>query len=124
VAPRSNPVKSDDPVVQLAASIFDSSHSISTSYSSPSAAATTTSTALGALQQELGKLQAHRVIELERLKTATQRPPANLLMRERNLPESEASEGGKLELSLRNRCGPRARRCICSCECHDIVAGV
>jgi hypothetical protein len=105
-APRSNPVKSDDPVVQLAASIYDSSHSMS---SSPSAAAATSS-ALGALHQELGKLQAHRVLELERLKAATQRPPANLLMRERNLPESEASEGGKLELSLRNRCGLCARR--------------
>jgi hypothetical protein len=59
--------------------------------------------ALRALQQELGRLHAHRVTELDRLKSAMQHPSANLLMRERNLPEAEPCENGQLELSLRNR---------------------
>jgi hypothetical protein len=95
---------SNDPIVQLAASIVDSSHSLTSTISTTSTTSTT-SAAMGALQQELSKLQAHRAIELERMKAAMQHPPANLLMRERNLPESQPSEKGVLELSLRNRCG-------------------
>lgn len=86
---------SDDPVVQLAASVFDASSNSSVGRSS--------SPALGALVQELSKLQAHRAMEVERLKAAVQNAPPNLLMRQRDLPESQPSEHGKLELSLRNR---------------------
>jgi hypothetical protein len=92
--PKVAPGTSNDPIIQLAASIFDSSHG----------AGTQRDPTLGSLQQELSRLQAHRAMELHRLKSAMQHPPANLLMRERNLPEAEPSANGQLELSLRNRC--------------------
>lgn len=92
--PKAALVTSTDPIVQFAASILDSSHSTG-AHRDP---------VLGSLQQELSKLQALRAMELDRVKSAMQHPPANLLMRERNLPEAEPSENGQLELSLRNRC--------------------
>lgn len=99
---------SHDPVVQLAASVFDASHNSSIGRSS--------SPALGALVQELSKLQAHRAMEVERLKAAVQHAPPNLLMRQRDLPESQPSEHGKLELSLRNRYDISAlTACAASC---------
>jgi hypothetical protein len=99
---QSTPLTSNDPIVQLASAVLDPSHNHSFPRGNP---------VLAGLQQELSKLQAHRAMELHRLTAAMQHPPANLLMRERNLPESLPSEHGKLELSLRNRCG--AGRCAC-----------
>ena len=93
-APASLAPTSNDPVVKLAASLFDSSYSSSSTHSGA---------VVAGLQQELNKLQAHRALEIDRLKSAIQRPPTNLLMRDRNLPEAEPSEHGKMELSLRNR---------------------
>jgi tetratricopeptide (TPR) repeat protein len=90
----SNP-DSDDPVVQIAAKILDKTESLGSARSDP---------AMNALQVELKMLQAHRTMELNKLKSASRHPPANLLMRDHNLPESEPSERGQLELSLRNRC--------------------
>ncbi len=93
---RSVAVTSKDAVMQLAASVLDSSHNHSSVRANP---------VIAGLQQELSKLQAHRSMELDRMKACLQRPPANFLMRQRNLPESLPSEHGTLELSLRNRCG-------------------
>lgn len=91
--PKATPAVSNDPVVQCAATVADSLHGGDAQRSG----------ALSALQQELGRLHAHRVTELHRLKSAMQRPSANLLMRERNLPEAEPCDKGQLQLSLRNR---------------------
>ena len=93
-ASTSPPPVSSDPVVKLAASVLDSSVSSGSARSG---------TVLFGLQQELNKLEAYRALELDRVKAAIQRPPTNLLMRDRNLPEAEPSEHGKMELSLRNR---------------------
>jgi hypothetical protein len=92
----SKPPTSNDPILQLASCVLDPSHNHTFPRGNP---------VLAGLQQELSKLQAHRAMELDRVTAAMQHAPANLLMRERNLPESQPSEHGKLELSLRNRCG-------------------
>jgi hypothetical protein len=93
IEPKAAPTASNGPIIKFAASVYDSSL-IACTHRDP---------ALGSLQQELSELQAHRAMELHRFKAATQRPPANLLMRQRNLPEAEPNEKGLLELSLRNR---------------------
>ena len=92
----SKPPTSNDPILQLASCVLHPSHNHTFPRGNP---------VLAGLQQELSKLQAHRAMELDRVTAAMQHAPANLLMRERNLPESQPSEHGKLELSLRNRCG-------------------